>query len=97
MRIPIRPIKDPNALSEGEKVLLRNFRDTNAEPGGYEYPADLAKLIPDVDQRNQAQAELASRGLIERAPYPRGVPDEISSCTLTRKGKKFIDAGGWDD
>jgi hypothetical protein len=91
------PLEDPNALSEAEKVLLRHFRDTSAEPGGYEYPAELEKLIPDVDERNQAQAELASRGLIKRASYPTGVPDEISSCTLTRKGKIFIEAGGWDD
>ncbi len=97
MRATIPPLGDSNALSEGEKVILRHFRDTGAEPGGYEYPADLERLIPDVDERNQAQADLVSRGLIERAVYPRGTPEEISSCTLTRRGKKFIDAGGWDD
>ncbi|KQN26717.1 hypothetical protein ASE86_11690 [Sphingomonas sp. Leaf33] len=90
-------MRDPNALSDGEKIILRHLRDTNAEPNFYEYPAELARLIPDVDERNQAQADLASRGLIDRASYPRGVPDEISSCALTPRGKRFIDAGGWDD
>lgn len=97
MRATMPPMRDPNALSEGEKVILRHLRDTNAEPDLYEYPAELAQLIPDVDDRNQAQAGLAGRGLIKRMVYPSGVSEEISSCTPTRAGKKFIDAGGWDD
>ena len=94
---PPEPMSDPFELSETAKVILRHFRDTASEPGGFEYPAILAKLVPDHRERDRAQGELESRGLVERAVYPRGAPSFISTCALTYEGKQFIENGELDD
>jgi hypothetical protein len=79
-------------LSEDALTILRHFKGRGIAQALYEVPAELEMLFADAERCEQAQGELASRGLIDLGP-PRHFsdPSGVRSAALTRQGARVAE------